>query len=599
MKKFSTGLKLLSCNFRDIVFFEIIYNLVTNAAVIPLLKIILNAAIEISGYGYISNRNLLSFLKTPSTIIIIIFILLLVAICTLFEISAIVYLFNNSIQNKKTNFAGMFYMGFDTCKRALKKGNFSVLLYAVFILPITKLSVMSNLISSIGIPDIISYYAQRKQAVLIIYICITLLISVCFVKWIFSINYFACENTNFRTAHRKSASLVKGNFFKTFFSLILWELSAVLFFVLIIFTFAFAVYMLARNNIIPENAVNLISDFSRLMISGFSFLAVPIIFAFICTDCFIRRNISCQIFSSIIKYDLKKPSKLSVRIASAVTCLALVLNVIYSYNTFKNGYGINMEIFNNVQISAHRGDSKSAPENTLPAFELAIENNADWIELDVQEAMDGTVIVMHDSNFKRTTGVNKNVWELSYMEIRQLDAGKLFSKKYEGTKIPLFEEVLNLTKGKIKLNIEIKPSGHEQNLEKSVAELISKYNIEDECIVSSFSANSLKKIKAENENIRTGYIMSMAMGNIENIHYADVFSINSVFISNVLVDSVHASGKEIYAWTVNRKSEIIKMSEYDVDNIITDNPLFARNVLESAESDNIFLRLLVYLFGDL
>ena len=589
MKRFTAGAKLFFSNIKNILLFEAVYNLAANALVIPLLRAVLNASIRIAGYRYISNRNLLEFISKPSSLITILFILLFASVFTLFEISAVVYLFSSSLEHKKTRLGDMFFIGADSCRRAFSKDNFQVILYSMFVLPLSKLSVMSHIITSAGIPDIISYYAVRKKSVLLIYIILASVALFLFIRWIFSMNYYVYEHKSFRISRKKSACLVKGNFFKTLIPVILWEISALLIFIAAAFIFSCIIYLLSVKGIISEGSA-VISYISRIVLSGFSFLAVPVIFSFVCTQC---RCASCGISGDFFPKILQKPA---LSIFYAVIFIAVALNIFYSYETRKNGTGIKMEMFNSTEISAHRGDCRHAPENTIPAFELAVENKADWIELDVHEALDGTVIVIHDNNFSRTAGLKRNTWELPYSEIVQLDAGKYFSKKYRGTKIPSLEEAILSIKGKAKLNIEIKPNAHEKNIEKSVVEIIEKYGVENDCIVSSFSANSLKKIKAENPDIKTAYLMSMAAGNFEDIIYADALSINSAFITKNLVDSVHSCGKEVFAWTVNTRSEIIKMYDYDVDNIITDNPAYARNVIESSASGNIFFRMFMYIF---
>jgi glycerophosphoryl diester phosphodiesterase len=95
-------------------------------------------------------------------------------------------------------------------------------------------------------------------------------------------------------------------------------------------------------------------------------------------------------------------------------------------------------------IMAHRGYSAKAPENTLPAFKMCMDEGFSAAELDVQMLGDGTIIVMHDDNLKRTTGLNKNVWEVTYDEIKDLDNGAFFDKAFEGTRIPTLDEVLKL-----------------------------------------------------------------------------------------------------------------------------------------------------------
>ena len=110
-----------------------------------------------------------------------------------------------------------------------------------------------------------------------------------------------------------------------------------------------------------------------------------------------------------------------------------------------------------------------APENTLPAFRSAILKGGDRIELDVQMTSDGVVVVTHDSNLKRCTGKNAKVYDLTYAEVAQLDAGRWFSSRFADTRIPTLEQVLQLCRGRIGLNVEIKPSAATPALEAETA----------------------------------------------------------------------------------------------------------------------------------
>lgn len=87
-----------------------------------------------------------------------------------------------------------------------------------------------------------------------------------------------------------------------------------------------------------------------------------------------------------------------------------------------------------ISVSAHRGGAGKAPENTISALEYAIESMSDFAEIDVQETKDGEVVLMHDSNLKRTTGLNANIWTMTYEELQQLDAGVRFNKSFRGEK---------------------------------------------------------------------------------------------------------------------------------------------------------------------
>ena len=138
-------------------------------------------------------------------------------------------------------------------------------------------------------------------------------------------------------------------------------------------------------------------------------------------------------------------------------------------------------------VTAHRGYSAAAPENTLPAFQLAIDQGCEWAELDVQMTRDGVVMVTHDTSLRRCTGRNENIYDLTYNEVRKLDAGRWFGQKYTGAKVPTLEEVLDLCKGKIQLNIEIKPNAATPELEAETIRIIREKGFAQDCTITSQS----------------------------------------------------------------------------------------------------------------
>ena len=165
-----------------------------------------------------------------------------------------------------------------------------------------------------------------------------------------------------------------------------------------------------------------------------------------------------------------------------------------------------------------------------------MEENADWIELDVQLTSDGVPVILHDSNLNRVTGVNKNIWEVTYSDIKDLDCGSWFSSEFAGEKIPTLEEVLDFAKKKhIKLNIELKPTGHEKDFEKIVIDTINERSYKNSCVVTSQEYNTLEKIKEYDEEIKTIYVMSIAFGDITKLTAADGFSVEASFITSRLV----------------------------------------------------------------
>ena len=235
-------------------------------------------------------------------------------------------------------------------------------------------------------------------------------------------------------------------------------------------------------------------------------------------------------------------------------------------------YNPNIEFVKQMEVTAHRGASVKYPENTMIAFKGAYDMGADWIELDIQQTKDRKIVVSHDTNLKRVTGVNKNIIDMTYDEIKELDAGSFKDDEFEGERIPLLEDVLRFANDNpIRLNIELKPTGKEIDFEKDVVDLINKYNFKERCVLTSQVHDVLKNIKEYDSSIKTVYVMSLAVGDITKIEYADAFSVEASSINEKLVSKVHNSGKEIYGWTVNKELSIQHMIDMGVDNIITDN----------------------------
>ena len=248
-----------------------------------------------------------------------------------------------------------------------------------------------------------------------------------------------------------------------------------------------------------------------------------------------------------------------------------------------------------ISVSAHRGGARKAPENTLSALEYAISSKSDFAEIDVQETKDGEVVLLHDNNLKRTTGLNANIWTLTYAELQQLDAGVRFNQSFRGEKIPTLEEAIEAARGKIQLNIEVKYNGHNPNLVRKVVRIIEEQEFTENCVLTSMNYKFLEQAKALNPEIRTGYTMNMTYGDLENMDGADFFPVKYTYITERFVEKVHALGKEVYAWTLNYQGDIQRMVNCKVDNIITDDPELVRQViLGGTDPSPGFLELLKY-----
>jgi glycerophosphoryl diester phosphodiesterase len=244
---------------------------------------------------------------------------------------------------------------------------------------------------------------------------------------------------------------------------------------------------------------------------------------------------------------------------------------------------------NATDIIAHRGASYDAPENTLAAFRLGYEQKADAVELDIYLSKDGEIVVLHDDNTKRTTGVNKKVVDQTLAELRQQDAGKWKDAKFTGEKLPTLDEVIALVPKDKRLVIEVK-CGPEiiPALRQS---LVLSQRADSQFLIIAFSHPTLKRLKDEFPKIEmywltsfrkepeTGEISPSANqliqkakdAGVEGVDVADNGTIDAAFVK-----TIKAAGLKCYVWTVDSSDEAKRLLAAGVDGITTNRPGWLR-----------------------
>ncbi|MEK3888329.1 glycerophosphodiester phosphodiesterase [Bacillus sp. FSL K6-3431] len=230
-------------------------------------------------------------------------------------------------------------------------------------------------------------------------------------------------------------------------------------------------------------------------------------------------------------------------------------------------------------IIAHRGASGYAPENTMAAFKLAIEQGADGIELDVRLTKDGIPVVIHDGSINRTGDGKGYVHELTLAEMQAYDFGSWYSPKFKNEQIPTLEEVLKLLQdSEIMLNIEIKKGPDMiKNIEEEILQLIYKYKFADKVLVSSFDHIVLQRLSNLDSTIKIGFITNTNVINVYSFiesNSINPYSIHPDFLhlSEELIKEIHLKGMKVYPYTINSLAEGEKFEKMMADGIITDMP---------------------------
>lgn len=235
-------------------------------------------------------------------------------------------------------------------------------------------------------------------------------------------------------------------------------------------------------------------------------------------------------------------------------------------------------------IIAHRGANKYAPQNTIPAFQKAVELGAEGFETDVHITKDGKIVLCHNYTIDETSNGKGEVSSMTLDQLKSYDFGSYFSKNFEGTEIPTIDEFLSFvetTDIKV-LNIEIKsPKENETAIVSETIKAVKEHGLFDKLLISSFDPKLLVEAKQIDKNCKTGFLyapnrlitLTMAWRPIEfaksigcdALHPQYIFLLEKGYIKKA-----HDAGLMVNPWTVNDPMIIDKLLVAESDGIITD-----------------------------
>lgn len=603
MKPWKTGrgafiretLALLRFNFWTLAVFELVYKLGGTFVVLPLLNFGLRRLLAFEGFPVISGDSVAAALKNPLVLLSVFILLLLLAFYCLFEIAVLVLCFHESRNRRKVQMIPLVAAGFRQAVRIFNPRNYLVILFFVLIMPVLHIGISSDLITELSVPGFILEYIKGSPALYAAYIGLGVILLLVMALTLFAFNVFAVEGKNFIPACRKSIRLLKGCFFRTAGSFLLWTL-------LLLLVFACIVLFLGALSLFSGTVIGTVTGrlaggggpslglmilIGVLAVSVSSFNIIQTCLGTMMNYAFISRfyetyqeekgeenALVCSVPETAFPF-LKKRQLM-------VLALVMVL-VAVSVKTGRIVTAFDADDFDTLlhgaQVSGHRGNSSDTPENSRAALEKAIELGADYVEIDVAETRDGVLVVSHDNNLKRTTGRNVYIWQSTYEEIKNLDIGSFFSPEYKDERLMTLDEAIEVCEGRIRMNIELKPTPYDQGFAQKAVDSIIQHQFESQCYLASLNYGILEEIKGMTTEIKTLYITPIAYGDIENLN-VDALSIEETFINKALVERVHQKNKDVHAWTVNDADSMQRMIDCGVDNIITDDVRTAMRVTD-------------------
>ncbi|SFS49477.1 glycerophosphodiester phosphodiesterase [Marininema halotolerans] len=239
-----------------------------------------------------------------------------------------------------------------------------------------------------------------------------------------------------------------------------------------------------------------------------------------------------------------------------------------------------------IQIYAHRGYSAIAPENTMIAFQKAVDAGAHGLELDVHLTKDHEMVVIHDETLQRTTNGRGRVRNLSLEEVRRVDAGSWFGDDFQGERVPLLSEVVALAaRDGLSLNIELKNNKIAyEGLERQVIAMLEDYDMINQTVISCFDHYSLRRVKEVCPKVDTAILY---MANLfEPWEYARHVGVTSIHpyrptVTREMLTKSHALNLPVRPFTINQEKEMRRLIDMGVDALITDNVKEALNELKN------------------
>lgn len=543
----------------------------------PFLRYLLSLLPRLTGEAYLGQRNIFLICHHPAAVLLLIGILLTAGLFIYFEIAALFLYSEKSWRREQITTRKLWKETGSKAVRLLSPKCLPAFLF----LPVMILSVFSMIsgyLQNIQIPEFVMEFMESNLWLFVLFIVLVLFFHYLLFLYMFGFPSLLFRNQSFLGSWRESRELLKKKKLRTagkMAAYVLW------------FYLAMA-FLTAAGILILAGGVRLFTPLQDARAQfEFYYLSLQSIWGIVSgalTSVFFC-SVIVTFYHRMRGEDRPAESKKTPTLRHAVIRTAAVLGTLVLLILFSESeIGGDTEYLEDIptQIVAHRAGAAFAPENTVAALHQAAEDGAYMAEIDVQQLADGTLAVLHDTNFKRTTGVDLNVWDAGYETVKQLDTGASFSEAFAGEPVPRLEDMLLAAKDRIFLMIELKATGHEDHLVEQTLSLIKKYGMEDQCMVASMDMELLKESKRLNPDIPTVYISFLLFTEDYDLKDLDAYSVETTSLTYGLVVQAHLQGKQVYAWTANSEDTINKILRCEADGLITDNPLLAQYCISQA-----------------
>jgi glycerophosphoryl diester phosphodiesterase len=559
-------------HFLQYFIFEAIITTITSSVVLPFILKIYQWVLVFVGTPYVLNDSFYKVRLSSARLWTFIFGIIVVALFLLLEYIILMILTVKHINKEPVRIIDAFITGILNIRRLLIPGIVHVISMALFFIPLFLISSNFNPINiPISIYDFING-SFRNQLFAFIALIAWLYIHI---HTLYLLYFMLIKNDRLREALIKSFYVVKKNQKKMILIWLPVLFGCIFLLVLINFGIQSTIYWIS-GLAIYMTFKKVILFCLGVVVYGVVLLTFPFYVNYMVT---VFQEITTKndsphhnrkIEIELVVYRTKFPKLLNRLQKSRFVRFGLV--IVGFFTIFSLNYNLTKSSVRwDVNIAAHRGDSSTAPENTLASIQMAIDKQVEFVELDVKLTQDSIAVLHHDTTLKRTAGVSYKITDLTYQDILMYDVGENFSTEFTGTRVPTLYEALELCKNRINVILDIKDSKNSKQLIPIVLQIINELELNETVYIQSFNSAVLTQVRRLQPDIKIGQIMYYSSGDLSQLD-VDFYAIKYSMITEHFVKQAKDLNREVWVWTVNSSAMLKEVLKYDIDGIITDYP---------------------------
>lgn len=574
---------------RPLLAFHLYFALLSLLLLAPFSAWLMAALVHLSGSGMIGNEELVLFAFNPVGILWLLISLTLAAMFIFVQHAGMMLIATRDAAGRFHTAAGALWC---VCKRLgslLKLSGIQVAVHLLLLAPVVLVVAWAfqRLLADYDIYYVLNAYPPEFwQFLAVCAVAGLVVISVngsLYLRWVLALPVMLLENLRPITALKRSAELTHGARRKI--ALTVLTIAGIVAMIPFVVSMLFDVLGWSVFQLLPEQHLVVLIVLALLLfgyalmnlVAGFFGVSVN---SLLILKLYHRR---CQRKRGVtIDHEPRHVGYFAIGV-EAVLVIFAVVQVAFALQVFAPR--------DDVLNIAHRGNSWDTPENTLVAIERAINEGADYIELDVRHTADGKLVLLHDRDLLRIAGDHRAIWNIPSSDLVNVDAGAWFHSDFRGEAIPTLAQAVELMRGRAGLYLEIKGAPQMPDLVAKAVTELEELDFIDQTVIASLSANDLFQAQELNSDVRTSLLVHTSVGRVEGQPFT-ALALRDALVTPSRLSRVRRYDHELHVWILNDSASMARMIDIGVDGIITDRPDLLTAVLQERAEMNALERWL-------